>query len=104
MWKETNKYIETTEASDVTIVFEYTGKEKEIKQLNKSCGCTKMKWISPTELELTIETGMVIHNVHPKLIEEGRDYYNKLATVDVIYGNGTKEQLRVDIKVKQKFK
>jgi len=102
MWNKTKIITEVKEASDIIVEFVYEG-NKEIKTVNKSCGCTKAKWVNPDTLQLIINTGLVKDNVHPNLLKEGKDYYFKYATVDIIYGDNSKETLKVEAKVTKVF-
>jgi hypothetical protein len=102
MWNTKISKPEVTELSDIIVEFKYLG-DKNIKSINKSCGCTSYKWVSDNTLQLIIETGLVAHNVHPKLLEQGKDFYLKYATVDIIYEDGTKDTLKVEATVNKKF-
>ena len=95
MWDKKEFNTEALEATTVHIDFNYEG-DKEIKSINKSCGCTNVKWVDSSTLRLSIDVGLVEHNVHPRL---NKDYYIKFATVDIIYADDEVDTLKVEIKV-----
>jgi len=100
MWDTKIQKAEVTELSDIVVEFKYRG-NKRIDRVNKSCGCTAYKWLDPHTLQLTIETGLVRNNVHPNLYEQGKEFYLKYATVDIIYNDNSKLYNRDNSKDKE---
>jgi hypothetical protein len=98
MWNNTKIELEIVETNPIKAVFEYAG-DKKVKEVKKSCSCTSSTWIEPTKLQLTANTTLVKDVVPKRLYEQGKDFYEKVLTAEVVYEDNTSEMLKVEAKI-----
>lgn len=89
---------EALEGQDEQLEFIYLG-DKKINKTLPHCGCTSYKWDNNT-LKVSVRTDLVSY-VLPKEVYKNKKTYNKSTSVDVYYDDGSTDNLKIDLTVKE---
>lgn len=101
-WEPSSFEVTVPETSLVRGSFVYKGTEK-IKNIVKSCGCTKAK-LEEDKINFEIQTGFVRYHIPKKVYESKKPedrFYTFNAFIDVIYKDNTQDRLEIKIKVSE---
>lgn len=96
--EERNVNLEVYETND--IVHTFTIQDKPVKQVSTSCNCTNYH-VDGNNLILKAKTELVEHVVPKRMLEEGKNTYQKYIKATVKYQDNTEEDYQINATIRQ---